>query len=100
MTTLAWFALITFLITAAGALEIAIGSRRIAYLRDLEPLPPERLPGVSIVVAARNEEAGIRQSLDSLLLQRGVDFSIIMVNDRSEDDTGRIAREIASGDPR
>lgn len=100
MTFLSWFALLALLITAGGALEIAIGSRRIAFLRDITPLPRERLPRVSIVVAARNEAAGIRQSLESLLLQEHLDFDVIVVNDRSEDDTGRIARELAAGEPR
>ena len=100
MTALTWFALLTFLITAGGAIEIAIGSRWIAFLRDIVPRPPAELPRVSIVVAARNEAAAIRQSLESLLGQQGLDLEVILVNDRSEDDTGLIARAVARGDPR
>jgi glycosyltransferase involved in cell wall biosynthesis len=49
-------------------------------------------PLVSIIVPARNEEAGLRTCLESLLAQAGVAFEIIVVDDHSTDRT----REIAS----
>ena len=95
-----WFALVAFLITAAGAAEIAIGSRRIPYLRDVVPLPPGELPAVTLVIAARNEAAAIGPALQALLLQTGISLKIVVVNDRSDDATGEIARQIARSDPR
>jgi cellulose synthase/poly-beta-1,6-N-acetylglucosamine synthase-like glycosyltransferase len=95
-----WFALLALLITAAGAIEIVIGSRRIRYLREIELLPEADLPKVSLVIAARNEAAAIRPALETLLRQEGVPLDILVVNDRSEDDTGAIARRIAEADPR
>ena len=49
-------------------------------------------PLVSIIVPARNEEAGLRTCLESLLAQTGVAFEVIVVDDHSTDRT----REIAS----
>ena len=49
-------------------------------------------PLVSIILPARNEEAGLRTCLESLLAQTGVAFEIIVVDDHSTDRT----REIAS----
>lgn len=100
MSLLHWFAWVAFLIAATGALEIVIGSRRIPFLGRIDPLPLQALPRVSLVVAARNEAESIGESLKSLLLQQGVDLEIIVVNDRSEDDTGRIARQLARNDAR
>ena len=54
----------------------------------------------SVVVAARDEEARIEQTLRHLLAQRGVDWEIIVVDDRSMDRTGEILRRLAQEDSR
>ena len=66
-------------------------------LRGGEKLP-ENLPGLTVVVAARNEERNIRQTVESLAGQNyPVDkFEIIVVNDRSTDSTGKILEELRS----
>ncbi len=55
---------------------------------------------VSVLVPARNEELGIRESLLSILASRGVDFEAILLDDHSTDRTVEIARELASRDSR
>ena len=59
-------------------------------------------PGLrcSVVVAARNEEARIEQTIRRLLAQRGVEVEIIVVDDRSTDRTGVILQRLAKEDPR
>lgn len=52
-------------------------------------------PFVSVIVPARNEEACLAACLESLVVQAGVAFEIIVVDDGSTDQT----REIASGFP-
>jgi glycosyltransferase involved in cell wall biosynthesis len=47
---------------------------------------------VSIIVPARNEEASLAACLESLVVQTGVSFEIIVVNDHSTDRTAEIAR--------
>ncbi len=46
---------------------------------------------MSVIIPARNEEACLAACLDSLLIQTGVDFEIIVVDDGSTDSTRQIA---------
>jgi len=58
------------------------------------PSPPDLLPEVSVILPVRNEEDNIRGCLESLLAQEAVDLDIVVVDDRSEDRTPEILREI------
>jgi hopene-associated glycosyltransferase HpnB len=58
--------------------------------------PPARWPGIAAVVPARNEAAFIGAALRSLLGQDYPgDFSVILVDDHSDDGTSERAREAA-----
>lgn len=63
---------------------------------DVEPKPH-----VSILISARNESAGIRDTLDSVLAQdyEG-EWDIWVADDRSTDNTPEILAEYAARDPR
>ena len=52
----------------------------------------EKVPVVSVVVPARNEEACLADCLRSLQEQAGIDYEIIVVNDNSTDNTAKLAR--------
>jgi glycosyltransferase involved in cell wall biosynthesis len=52
-------------------------------------------PLVSIIVPARNEEAGLAACLGSLVGQTGIQFQIIVVDDDSADGTAEIARSFS-----
>jgi len=70
-------------------------------LRRLGEHPmPERLPPVSILVPARNEEGNIDACLRSLLAQQYPDYEIIALDDNSEDRTGAILAGLAAQYPR
>jgi glycosyltransferase involved in cell wall biosynthesis len=62
--------------------------------------PEKELPGVSVIIPARNEQAQIRNALTTLLQSTGVRLELIAVNDRSTDGTGQIMDEVAATDPR
>jgi len=68
--------------------------------RPEPPIDPERLGKVSVVVAAKDEQDNIGPCVESMLAQDYPDFEVIVVNDRSTDETGRIAEEIARRDGR
>ncbi len=52
-------------------------------------------PRLSVIVAARNQESTLRQSVDSLVAQDYPNLEVILVNDRSTDATGKIIDELA-----
>lgn len=58
------------------------------------------LPAVSIVIPVRNEERNLEQALQSVLALDYPDLEIIVVNDRSTDDTGAILEKMAERDAR
>src|SRR5260370_1489124 len=59
------------------------------------PIAEVSIPGVSIIVPARNEEASLGACLESLAAQTGVAFEIIVVDDGSTDRTRAIAESFA-----
>lgn len=64
----------------------------------LEPMmfPLSHYPSVCVVIPARNEADVLPISLKSLLCQEyGGDYSLILVDDQSDDGTGEIAQQIA-----
>jgi glycosyltransferase involved in cell wall biosynthesis len=100
MTILLSLAATTLILSAWAALDLLIGNRSIMALRDVAPALPSTPPRVSIIVAARNEQRNIREALQSLLVLAYPDYELIVVNDRSEDGTGRILNDMAGSDPR
>ena len=57
---------------------------------------PSILPSVAVVVPARNEAENIAQSMTSLLRQEYPAFSLIVVDDDSDDGTADVARRTAA----
>lgn len=66
--------------------------------------PPASSPGipprVTVILAARNESENLEACARSILAQRGVDVRLVIVDDRSTDATGEIARRLATMDDR
>ena len=87
---------------AWGAMGLAslIGRRRMRRLfRPTPPIPPETAPRVTVLVPAKDEGERVRVCLDSVLAQDYPNFSVITIDDRSTDDTGRILDAIAAAAP-
>ena len=53
-----------------------------------------KMPSVSVIVPARNEEHEIRRSLTSLLAQDYYDYEIIAIDDNSSDNTLKIMKSV------
>ena len=54
----------------------------------------------SVVIAARNEELRIEETIRRLLAQHEVEVEVILVDDRSTDGTNSVVQEVAKGDAR
>lgn len=57
-------------------------------------------PSISIIIPAYNAEINIRRCLNSLLEQTEKNYEVVIVNDGSSDNTGKIAEEYKSNDCR
>lgn len=80
--------------------------RHLRWVRRLPPLetftgaePPVPIE-CSVVIAARNEEARIEETIRHLFAQRGIEAEFIVVDDRSTDRTSEILRRLAREDAR
>jgi chlorobactene glucosyltransferase len=82
------------------SLAAVIQGRPKPDLRDWAVLPVDRLPTVSVILPARNEEANLERCLRSLLAAEYPHFEVVVVDDRSEDATPAILARIAAEDSR
>ena len=104
--------LMTFIYLGTAALFAVGASAALWHLRWLRRLPPldslapdeaassQVKVHCSVIVAARDEEARIEQTVRRLLAQQGVELELIVVDDRSTDRTGEILEQLAKGDSR
>ena len=111
LSTIMWTTLI-FSGTAALFVAMTIAAlwhlRWVRRLPALEALAAEERPKplcekrvqCSVVIAARDEEERIEQTIRHLLAQRGVEAEFVVVDDRSTDRTSEILRRLAQEDAR
>src|SRR5437870_13530146 len=104
----------TLLFSGTAALFLAMTFAALWHLRWVRRLPAletftaadrsassaEARVRCSVVIAARNEEERIEETIRHLLAQRGVEAEFIIVDDRSTDRTGEILRRLAQEDAR
>jgi len=93
-------AILVFLVLGWLMIDIVQGSRRLVSLSTIAPIIIADQPRVSIIVPACNEATTIAPALATLLAQEYDQLEIIVVNDRSTDDTGAVLREIQQRHPR
>lgn len=87
------------LVAVAALVALVVGYRQVPLLRDV-PASGSPAPGVSIVIAARDEERHIEAAARSLLRLDYPDYELIVVNDRSVDRTADILAAVARADAR
>jgi len=56
----------------------------------------DKTPGVSVIICAHNEAENLKENLSFILDQEYNDFEVIVVNDRSNDDSDSILKEFTS----
>jgi glycosyltransferase involved in cell wall biosynthesis len=85
----------TLVLFSLFAIDLFFGNRSTAFLRDVALEGSVSLPHISVVIPARNEQRGIREALQSVLRQDYPNLAVIVINDRSTDQTGAILAEMA-----
>ncbi len=80
--------------------EFFVGFNLIKSLSQQPIVPPERLPKISIILSALNEEKEIAATLASLLRLDYPHFEVIAIDDRSTDGTAQILDQMHEQDAR
>lgn len=85
--------------------QVAVRRRGLVLRRAPDPdtpvTPPHgAAPSVAVVIPACNEADGLEACVTRVLAQAYAALSVVVVDDRSDDDTRSIARRIAAADPR
>lgn len=79
---------------------LALRARGSRWLSEFSAIAPHGAPLVSVVIPARNEAESIERCARSVLRSSYPRLEVIVVDDRSEDGTGEIARRVALDDER
>lgn len=98
MSALEWITVVALVLAVIPAAMYTLNAFILSPPRI--PAPDVRLPPVSVLIPARDEERGIRASVESVLASRGVDLELIVLDDHSRDRTRAILEEIAARDSR
>ena len=98
---IAQIALSVLVCMAAASCSVAwLHLRASVRLADISAEGIEHWPRVSVIMPGRDEADRIASALRSRLADDYPDLELILVDDRSSDGTGDVAREVAAGDPR
>lgn len=92
-------AIITLIFFVLTGLECAMGFKKIKKLGEQTVLPHDKLPMVSIILSALNEENDIEEAVLSLLKLNYPRLEIIVLNDRSTDNTPAILNNLQARYP-
>ncbi len=98
---IAWLVAVGALLLAA--LPAYVFFRNLALYRPPRPfdsVDQGELPGVSVLIPARNEEARIAAAVEAALAQQGVDFELLVLDDHSTDRTAELVETYARRNPR
>jgi hypothetical protein len=80
-----------------GAVKLV---RRCPQLAEVDAKDPSSWPTLSVVVPARDEAHTIDPAVASLLAQDYPNLQVVLVDDRSTDETGTVIDRLAATDPR
>lgn len=73
---------------------LLINGRKIKYLSSIQHSTDKLEPSIAIIIAVRNEEYALREALTSVCNLNYSNYKVVVINDRSTDDTGKILSEL------
>lgn len=82
------------------ALVMMMTTRTLPRLEEVRSPEPSEWPRLSVIVPALNEAETIETAMQSLLDEDYPNLQILLINDRSTDETGAIIDRMAAQDPR
>lgn len=94
-----WYAILTTVFWVIISLYLQINRPKIKFLADVADTNFSPEPAVVIIIAVRNEEADLRQALQSVCNLNYRNYRIQIINDRSTDNTAAILQEYAQRYP-
>ncbi len=97
---LAIWAVLSCLVWSLIYLRASQNLLSLRLLRQLQPQPPSNWPKLSVVIPACNEGDTLEQALTTLLQQDYPNLEVVLVNDRSTDNTSSVVDHIAAKDSR
>jgi cellulose synthase/poly-beta-1,6-N-acetylglucosamine synthase-like glycosyltransferase len=95
-----WFLLLIGLVWLRRHLNLNRARHEPVLAPDDLDVEPATLPALTVLVAAKDEEANIEGCLRGLLAQRYPRLEVVAINDRSTDRTAQIMDRLAAADPR
>jgi Glycosyl transferase family 2 len=93
------FGIVAFFWVTYG-LKVAYGAVRLPWLRNYGPAANDDCPAISLIFAARNEQAKLPGALATLVAMDYPHLEIIAVDDRSSDATPKILDDFSAQHPR
>lgn len=99
MPIMFWLAIIISLALIALVIELAMGMRKMQTIKAIAPLEHSSSPSVSVIIPACNEALTIEPALASILALDYPNLEIIILNDRSTDDTGSVLSRMQQQHP-
>ncbi|MCZ6530539.1 MAG: glycosyltransferase [Chloroflexi bacterium] len=97
---LALFFWITALCWLLVVVASTVGIMRMPNLPPFDDSVEQGVAKVSVIIPARNEASNIEETVRRLLVQQDADLEIIVVNDRSTDETGAVLDRSSQDDQR
>jgi cellulose synthase/poly-beta-1,6-N-acetylglucosamine synthase-like glycosyltransferase len=95
-----WVTALLALVWLKRHIDLARGRREPVLRAADSQNGPDHRPALSVLVAAKDEEANIGRCVSGLLAQDYAHLQVVAINDRSADRTGAIIDELAGHDPR
>jgi len=99
LTVLVSLSLVFWLLALIGAIDSHAKEPQV-HVSPLSPQEAERLPLVSVIIPARDEEERVGDCLKALLAQDYPRFEVLLVDDRSSDRTAEIVERLAGEHPK